>query len=83
MIRAILLSLILALTPIAVAQQPTVQEQVVQANNGVYYIRLHNYLPRWVSCYYTDEFNYFTFVIPPQTTTQWQPIYGAYEWVCN
>lgn len=79
--KALILTLILILTPIAASAQ--VVEELASNNAGAPFIRLHNYLPRWVSCYYSDDYNYFTFTIAPQTTTMWQPIYGTYIWQCN
>lgn len=79
--KNILLAIILILAPLTASAQ--VVEEVAQNNTGQAFIRLHNYLPRWVSCYYSDDYNYFTFTIAPQTTTMWQPIYGAYVWECR
>ena len=80
--RALLLTIFLALAPVTVAQQQGVQEEVAQATTGQYFIRLHNTVGRWVSCYYSDDYNFFTFTIAPYTTTVWSPIYGSYVWEC-
>ena len=78
--RALLLAALLLFAPLAHAN---VVEEVATNNYGQPFIRLHNNLSVYVSCYYSDAYNYFTFVIPPYTTTTWNPIYGAYVWECR
>lgn len=79
--RALIVALLLMLTPISASA--TVQQEVATNNFGQPFIRLHNYYPVAVSCYYRDAYNYYTFIIPAQTTTVWQPIYGQYQWRCS
>ena len=79
--KALLLTLLLFVSAIASSQQMPVYEQVANNNQGAF-IRIFNTLPRYVSCYYRDDYNYFTFVIAPHTVTVWQPIYGTYVWEC-
>ena len=80
--KALILTILLFVSAIASSQQPPVYEQIASNNQGTF-IRIHNTLPRYVSCYYRDSYNYFTFVIAPQTVTDWQPICGVYVWQCQ
>jgi len=80
--KALLLTLLLFVSAVASSQQMPVYEQLASNDQGTF-IRIHNTLLRYVSCYYRDDYNYFTFIIAPQTVTDWQPIYGAYVWECK
>ena len=80
--KALLLTLLLFVSGIASSQQPPVYEQIASNNQGTF-IRIHNTLSRYVSCYYRDNYNYYTFTIAPHSTTVWQPIYGVYVWQCQ
>ena len=73
---------LLVMSVTAFAQQ-TVFEETAYNNQNQMFIRLANYSPNWVACYYRDAYNYYTFSIAPQTVTQWQPVYGAYQWECR
>ena len=77
------LILILALMFISAVASAQVVEQRANNNQGQAFIRLTNQSTSWAACYYRDAYNYLTFTIAPQTTTQWQPIYGAYVWECR
>lgn len=77
--RALLLAALLFFAPLAHAQ---VVEELASNNNGEPFIRLHNNFSVYVSCYYSDDFNYYTFAIPPHSSTPWNPIYGFYVWEC-
>ncbi len=78
--RKLLLVCLLLISSVANAQ---VVEQVANNNMGQPFIRLINQSNNWVACYYSDQYNYFTFSIAPNTVTAWQPIYGAYVWECR
>ena len=60
-----------------------VYEETAYNDNGYLFIRLINNTNSWASCYYRDDYNYYTFSIAPQTITQWQPVYGYYQWECR
>lgn len=80
--KLIFVCVLLLMSTIAFAQQ-TVFEETAYNNSGQLFVRLVNQSNQWVSCYYRDQYNYYTFSIAPQTITQWQPIYGAYVWECR
>jgi len=75
-----LLLILLLMWSSAIAQ---VNEEVSSNDYGQYFIRIHNTTGSFMSCYYKDEENYITFVIQPYSITEWQPIYGSYEWRCK
>jgi len=81
--RSLILTLLLLISSAVSAQ---VMQEVATNNAGQPFIRLYNNTPSWVSCYYRDSYNYFTFVIAPQAVSLWYPIYGMkfgqYEWKC-
>jgi len=78
--KKLIFILMLLYSSVAFAQ---IQEQHSVNNAGQTFIRLYNALPRPVSCYYRDNVNYFTFVIPPRSVSMWYPTYGPYQWQCN
>lgn len=71
---------LLLLSSIAFAQ---VNEETSTNDYGQLFIRIHNTTDRYMSCYYKDNINYITFVINPYSITDWQPVYGYYEWRCQ
>lgn len=73
---------VLLMSVVAMAQQ-TVFEETAYNNQNQLFIRLANYSQNWVTCYYKDAYNYYTFSIAPQSVTNWAPVYGAYEWECR
>ena len=86
--RTFLLLTLLLFSPLAVTQTQdpncnTVCEQLARNDYGNLFIRVANYLPRYVSCYYRDDYNYLTFNVAPQSVTLWQPVYGTYVWECE
>jgi hypothetical protein len=81
--RKLFLTIALLVMSAAAMAQQTVYEETAYNNQNQLFIRLVNYSPNWVACYYKDDFNYYTFQIAPQTITQWQPVYGVYAWECR
>ena len=77
--KSLFLALLLLISSAVFAQ---VVQETAMNNAGQPFIRLHNNTPSWASCYYRDTYNYFTFVIAPQTYSMWYPVYGYYEWQC-
>jgi len=77
------LFLILILMLISFSVDAQVQEQMSRNNVGQPIIRFFNNFNRPVSCYYRDQYNYFTFVIHPRSYSFWYPVYGYYKWNCN
>lgn len=59
-----------------------IPEQAV-SQNGIPLFRLYNNTPYWTSCYYRDQYNYFTFSIAPYSYSMWYPSYGYFEWECR
>ena len=74
--------LLFSITAIAQTQSQAVQQQIANNNMGQTFIRLHNTSNLWVGCYYQDAYNYFTFSIAPNSVTNWNPVYGRFEWQC-
>ena len=79
--RALILVLLLMIAPIASAQQVT--QQVAQNNMGQPFLRLYNPSPMYVSCFYRDQYNYYTFTISPHSVSTWYPVYGYFQWACQ
>jgi hypothetical protein len=52
-------------------------------NAGQTFFRLHNNTPVWLNCYYRDQYNYFTFVVQPWSTSQWYRTFGVFIWECK
>ena len=77
------LILICALLLMSFSAYAVVIEQRANNNYGQPFIRFINQSPYWAACYYSDKYNYLTFSVAPSSTTQWQPIYGAYVWECK
>jgi len=77
--RAFLLTILLLVTSVVSAQ---VVPQTAQNNNGQPFIRLYNNTAVYTSCYYKDNFSYYTFVLAPQQVSMWYPVYGYYQWQC-
>jgi len=80
-LKNIILALLLAIVVFIPASAQVSSQQAVNSI-GQPFIRIYNMTPRYVSCYYRDQFNYFTFVISPNSYSMWYPIYGQYEWRC-
>lgn len=79
--KKIILFLLLMLIPsIADAQ---VTPQFTRAQNGMPLVRFVNTGPKWLSCYYRDQVNYYTFTLGPRQMSFWYPIYGQYSWQCR
>ena len=79
--RALILVLLLMIAPIASAQQVT--QQVAQNNMGQPFLRLYNPFPMYVSCFYRDQYNYYTFTVAPNSVSSWYPVYGYFQWACQ
>ena len=67
----------------AVSADAQVNEQHNMNNYGQPIIRFYNSLPRPVSCFYRDQFTYYTFVIGPHQYSYWYRINGQYQWQCR
>ena len=80
--RNLLLTLLL-ISAASFAQIDPIVAQTATNDAGMPFLRLHNNTLIYTSCYLRDEYNFFTFVIPPQTVSLWYPVYGYYEWQCQ
>ncbi len=78
--KSLFLTLLLLVSAASFAQ---VIQETATNDVGQPFIRMYNNTPSWASCYYRDNYNYFTFVIAPQTYSMWYPVYGYYEWQCQ
>lgn len=77
--RAILLALLLLISPAAMGQVP----QTNMNSNGQMIFRIANPTHYYMSCFYRDQYNYFTFSVAPRSYSMWYPVYGQYQWGCN
>jgi len=78
--KKLLLVLLLMFATVADAQ---VGPQMGQNAYGQPIVRITNTLPRPVSCFIRDQYNYYTFVVPPRSVSLWYPIYGPWQWSCS
>ncbi len=76
-------NLLLTLLLISTAAFAQITPQTATNDQGAPFLRLFNNTSVYTSCYLRDEYNYFTFVIAPQTFSLWYPVYGYYEWQCR
>ena len=81
--KKLLLTIVLLMMSATALTQQVVFEETAYNNNNQLFIRLSNFSNNWVACYYSDQYNYFTFTIAPQTVTPWSPVYGQYAWECR
>ena len=79
--KKLMLFLLLMLFPVVVDAQ--VMPQYNQAVNGQPLIRFVNNGQFWVSCFYRDQYTYYTFTLGPRQASYWYPIYGSYQWQCR
>lgn len=75
--------LLLVLLLVCSAAFAQVNEEMSSNDYGQLFIRIHNTTGSYMSCYYKDEVNYITFFLRPYSISNWQPVYGYYEWKCN
>ena len=80
--KTLLLALLL-ISSASFAQVVAIIPETALNDTGAPFLRLHNNTFSYVSCYYKDEYNFFTFVLAPQTASLWYPVYGYYEWRCE
>lgn len=79
--KRLILLLVLLLVPMSADAR--VSAQYANNNRGQQIIRFVNHSPRWYSCFYQDQVNYYTFTLGPGQASYWYPIYGQYRWQCR
>lgn len=78
--KSVLLTLLILFSPVVSAQ---VMSDTTLNNNGQTLFRVMNRTPVYINCLYKDDYNYFTFAVPPFSYSMWYPVYGQYIWRCG
>jgi hypothetical protein len=65
------------------ATEADVYAQTTNTPTGQFVFRVVNETPYYISCYYRDNYNYYTFSLAPYNASLWYPIYGSYVWRCE
>ena len=66
-----------------VAQTPTIYVEHTTNNNGVTFMKIVNPTPYMYGCWIRDQHNFVSISMPPDTYSQWYPVYGNTEWYCE
>ena len=82
-IKIILLTILLTISGSSVGQVVAVTPEEAVSPNGQLIVRFTNHSQYFVSCWYRDQYNYYTFSIPPGRITNWHPVFGLYQWQCR
>lgn len=81
MIKTLLFALLLVFS--VSAQSQPYGPQTALSPSGFPVVRFYNQTPYIYACWYRDQMNFFVFTLYPNGVTNWQIMYGNFQWSCQ